>query len=114
MWKSLSIWPMRGIRLLRSASCTLIVMGCPSRLSPKVTYASRRSFADHAVQLRLAFDGRPVHGENDVVLLDAGFARGSVLIHHGHFHTLFFLQLQSAQAVGSDIHNVHAKVGAGA
>jgi hypothetical protein len=69
---------------------------------------------DHSLQLRLAFDGRSVHGQNDVVFLEARFARGSILIDHRHFNALFFFQLQSAQPVGGNIHNVHAQVGTGA
>jgi len=46
-----------------------------------------------------------------VVLLDAGFARGSVLIHHRHLNAVFFLQLQSAQSLGGDICDVDAEIG---
>ena len=75
-------------------------------------HASRRSFVDHPMQLRLALDGRSIHRQNNVVLPDAGISRGSVLIDHRDFDALLFLQLQRAQPVGSDIRDVNTKISA--
>ena len=55
---------------------------------------------DHAAQLLHAFDFRAIQAQDHVVLFDAGFARWSILIDHGHFHALFIFQVERAQAVG--------------
>ena len=66
---------------------------------------------NHALQLRFAFDRGSVHAQNDVVLFDASFAGGSILVNHGHFNTLLLFQLQGAEPVGADIHDVHTQIG---
>ncbi len=45
------------------------------------------------------------------MFLNTGLARGSILVDHGHFDALFFLQLQRAQPVGTNIHDVHTQIG---
>ena len=62
-------------------------------------HASRRNFTDHAAQLFHTLHLVSIETENDVVLFESGFARGRVLIDQRHFHAVFFLELQVAQAV---------------
>ena len=76
--------------------------------------AARRSFVDHPLQLRLALDRRAIQSEDDVMLLDAGLAGRSILVNHRYLDTLFFFQLQGAQAFRGDVRDVDAQVGIGA
>ncbi len=77
-------------------------------------YAAGRHFVDHPPQLCATLDRRAIHGENNVVLLDAGFARRSVLVDHGYLNAFFLFQLQRAQPLRSHIRDVDPKIGTGA
>jgi hypothetical protein len=62
--------------------------------------------------LRFAHDARSIHGQKDVVFLEASLARRGILVDHGHLNSLLFFQLQSAKPVGGNIHDVHTQIGA--
>ena len=45
------------------------------------------------------------------MLLDAGLARGSVLVNHGDLNTFLLLQLQCAHSIFGDVGYIHSQVG---
>ncbi len=77
-------------------------------------HAPGRRLSNHSAQLRAALHTRAIHRKDDVMFLEPGFARGSVLIDHGHFHAALILEFQGRQALGSDVGDIDAHVRAGA
>src|SRR6266850_1339241 len=103
-----------GISNLKSLGMECMAKALPRLAVPADTqrdYAASRRFTDHPAQLGGTLDARAVQGQDNVVLLQASFAGGRVLIHHGDFRAMFFFQLQCAQALGRDVGNVPSEIG---
>ena len=76
--------------------------------------ATRRRLVDHPPQLGAALDGGAIHGQNNVMLFEAGLARWGILVDHRYFDALLFFQFQRTQAVGGHVGYVDSEIGTGA
>ena len=81
---------------------------------PQSYQAPGRNLVDHAAQLLHALHLASIDGENDVVFFESRFAGGRILIDQRHFHAVFFLELQFAQAISGDIAGIHAQIASAA
>ena len=73
-------------------------------------HAATGSFADHPPQLGCALNSGPVQGQDDIVFFETGFAGRGVLIDHGDFRAVLFLELQLSQPLRRNVGNVHSEV----
>jgi hypothetical protein len=73
-------------------------------------HAARRRFLNHAAQLGGTINRSAVEAYDHVMLVHAGFSRGSVLVDHGDLRSVFFLELQFRKALSGDVVDVDSEV----
>ena len=77
-------------------------------------HAAWRRFLDHPAQLGGTLYRRTVQAHDDIMLVQPGFSGGSVLVDHGDFRTVLFLELQFSQPLRGNVGDIHSEIGGAA
>ena len=76
----------------------------------EIHHAARGRFLNHPAQLGSTLYRRAVQAHDDVMLVQAGFSGGSVLVNHGDLRSVLFLELQFSEPLRRNVGDVHSEI----